>query len=62
MIKCKKCGGQNCTCKKSINEFAKAYPNKSYNELYQMKKEDFNYRKGGGELVIDDTGECESCQ
>ena len=60
MIKCKKCGGQNCTCKKSIHELAKANPNKSYKELYKTK-EDFNYQ-GNGEVVIDDTNECESCQ
>ena len=61
MIKCKKCGGQNCTCKKSINDFAKANPNKSYNDILKIK-EDFNYQKGNGEVVIDDTNECESCQ
>ena len=61
MNKCKKCGGKNCTCKKSINEYARAFPNKTYNELYKMKQEDLNY-KGNGELVIDDTNECESCQ
>ena len=61
MINCKKCGGQNCTCKKSINDLAKANPNKSYNEIYKIK-EDLNYQKGNGEVVIDDTNECESCQ
>ena len=61
MNKCKKCGGQNCTCKKSINEYAKAFPNKSYKELDKMKQEDLSY-KSSGELVIDDTNECESCQ
>ena len=62
MNKCKKCGGKNCTCKKSINEYAKAFPNKSYNDLDKMKKkEDLNY-KSNGEVVIDDTSECESCQ
>ena len=61
MIKCKKCGGQNCTCKKSINDLAKANPNISYNQLYKIK-EDFNYQKGNGKVVIDDTNECESCQ
>tara|TARA_R110000765_G_C18552252_1_gene562475 strand:+ start:191 stop:376 length:186 start_codon:yes stop_codon:yes gene_type:complete len=61
MIKCKKCGGQNCTCKKSINDLAKANPNKSYNDLHKIK-EDLNYQKGNGEVVIDDTNECESCQ
>ena len=61
MNKCKKCGGKNCTCKKSINDYAKAFPNKTYNELYKMKQEDLNY-KSNGEVVIDDTNECESCQ
>ena len=61
MIKCKKCGGQNCTCKKSINDLAKAFPNRSYNELEQMRQEDLSY-EGSGEVVIDDTNECESCQ
>ena len=61
MIKCKKCGGKNCTCKKSIHELAKANPNKSYNELDQMRQEDLSYDNNGG-LVIDDTNECESCQ
>ena len=61
MSVCKKCGGKNCTCKKSINELAKANPNKTYNELDQMRQEDLSY-EGNGELVIDDTNECESCQ
>jgi len=61
MNKCKKCGGKNCTCKKSINDYARAFPNKTYNELDKMKKEDLNY-KSNGEVVIDDTNECESCQ
>ena len=59
--KCKKCGGQNCTCKKSINDLANAFPNKSYNELEQMRQEDLSYERRG-EVVIDDTNECESCQ
>ena len=59
--KCKKCGGQNCTCKKSINELAEANPNISYNKLEQMRQEDKSY-EGNGEIVIDDTNECESCQ
>ncbi len=59
--KCKKCGGMNCTCKKSINDYAKAFPNKSYNELEQMKQEDLSFENNGG-VVIDDTNECESCQ
>ena len=61
MIICKKCGGQNCTCKKSIHELAKANPNKTYNELDQMRQEDLSY-ENNGEVVIDDTNECESCQ
>ena len=61
MTKCKKCGGMNCTCKKSIHELAKANPNKTYNELDQMRQEDLSY-ESNGEVVIDDTGECESCQ
>ena len=61
MTICKKCGGNKCTCKKSIHELAKANPNKTYNELDQMRQEDLSYESNGG-LVIDDTGECESCQ
>ena len=61
MIKCKKCGGTNCICKKSIHELATANPNKSYNTLEQMRQEDLSYESNGG-LVIDDTNECESCQ
>ena len=61
MNKCKKCGGTNCTCKKSIHELAEANPNKSYNKLEQMRQEDLSYESNGG-LVIDDTNECESCQ
>jgi len=59
--KCKKCGGMNCTCKKSIHEFGKANPNKTYNELDKMRQEDLSY-ENNGQVVIDDTGECESCQ
>ena len=59
--KCKKCGGMNCTCKKSIGELAKANPNKTYRELEKMRDEDLSY-ENNGELVIDDTNECESCQ
>ena len=47
MNKCKKCGGKNCTCKKSINEYAKAFPNISYNKLEQMKQEDLTYERAG---------------
>ena len=61
MIKCKKCGGTNCICKKSIHELAKANPNKSYNTLEKIRQEDLSY-ENNGEVVIDDTNECESCQ
>ena len=61
MTICKKCGGNKCTCKKSIHELAKENPNKTYNELDQMRQEDLSYESNGG-LVIDDTEECESCQ
>ena len=61
MIKCKKCGGTNCICKKNIHELATANPNKTYNELEQIRQEDLSYESNGG-LVIDDTNECESCQ
>ena len=62
MIKCKKCGGKNCTCKKSINELAEANPNISYNKLEQMRQAEDKSYEGSGEIVIDDTNECESCQ
>ena len=58
---CKKCGGKNCTCKKSIHELAKTNPNKTYKELEQERAEQSTYENNGG-LVIDDTGECENCQ
>ena len=61
MNKCKICGGIKCTCKKSIHELAKANPNKTYKELEQERAEQETYETNGG-LVIDDTGECESCQ
>ena len=61
MSKCKKCGGMNCTCKKSIGELAEANPNKTYRQLEKMRDEDLSYENNGG-LVIDDTNECESCQ
>ena len=47
MNECKKCGGKNCTCKKSINELAKAFPNMSYNTLEQMRQEDLSYESYG---------------
>ena len=46
--------------KKTIHELAKANPNKTYKELEQEKAEQETYENNG--LVIDDTGECESCQ
>ena len=46
--------------KKTIHELAKANPNKTYKELEQEKAEQDTYEDNG--LVIDDTGECESCQ
>ena len=57
---CKKCGGKNCTCKKSIHELAKANPNKTYKELEQEKSEQDTYENNGG-LVIDSTNDCEGC-
>ena len=59
MTKCKRCGGKNCTCKKSIGELARANPTKTYNELEQMKEQK-DLSNGG--LVIDSTDDCESCQ
>ena len=61
MTICKKCGGNKCTCKKSIHELAKANPNKTYSQLEKMRDEDLSYENNGG-LIIDDTNECESCQ
>ena len=58
MTKCKRCGGKNCTCKKSIGELAVANPTKTYHELDEMRQKDLS----NGGLVIDDTNECESCQ
>ena len=46
--------------KKTIHELAKANPNKTYKELEQEIAEQDTYENNG--LVIDDTGECESCQ
>ena len=46
--------------KKTIHELAKANPDKTYKELEQEKAEQDTYEDNG--LVIDDTGECESCQ
>ena len=47
--------------KKTIQELAKANPHKTYKELEQEKAEQETYENNGG-VVIDDTGECESCQ
>ena len=49
MDKCKICGGVNCQCKNKINK-----------KLEQEKAEQATYENN--DLVIDDTGECESCQ
>ena len=46
--------------KKTLHELAKANPDKTYKELEQEKAEQDTYENNG--LVIDDTGECESCQ
>ena len=40
---CKKCGGKNCTCKKTIHELAKANPDKTYKELEKVKAEQDTY-------------------
>ena len=55
------CTCDTCTCKKTIGDFAKANPNKTYRELENMRDEDLSYENNGG-IVIDNTGECESCQ
>ena len=47
----------NLKKKKTLHELAKANPDK---ELEQEKAEQATYENNG--LVIDDTGECESCQ
>ena len=47
MTICKKCGGKNCTCKKSINDLANAFPNISYNKLEQIRQEDLSYERRG---------------
>ena len=50
----------NLKKKKTLHELAKANPDKTYKELEQEKAEQATYENDG--LVIDDTGECESCQ
>ena len=47
--------------KKTIHELAKAKPNKTYRELEKEEAEQVTY-ENNGEIVIDDTDECESCQ
>jgi len=60
-------GYHNHTCfmdtikKKTIHELAKAKPNKTYRELEKEEAEQVTY-ENNGEIVIDDTDECESCQ
>ena len=51
--KCKICGGVNCQCK-----------NKNTREEDQARAEQNTYEENSnvGGLVIDDTGDCESCQ
>ena len=51
--KCKICGGVNCQCK-----------NKNTREEDQARAEQNTYEDNSnvGGLVIDDTGDCESCQ
>ena len=46
--------------KKTIHELAKTNPKKTYRELEQEEAEQVTYENNG--LVIDDTGDCESCQ
>jgi len=64
---CKKCGGKNCTCKKTIHELAKANPDKTYKELEKEKAEQNTYEhsiKSGplsGGVIVDDTNDCEWC-
>ena len=49
-----------------MDELAKANPDKKYKEVEQLKAEQNTYEQRSntntGGLVIDDTGECESCQ
>ena len=58
MTKCKRCGGKNCTCKKSIGELARENPTKTYHELDEMRQKD----SSNVGLIIDSTDDCESCQ
>ena len=67
MTICKKCGGKNCTCKKTIHELAKANPDKTYKELEKEKAEQKTYEHSiktmpfSGEVIVDDTNDCEWC-
>jgi len=51
----------NLKKKKTIHELSKANPDKTYKELEQERAEQATHENNGG-LVIDDTGDCESCQ
>ncbi len=57
MTKCEKCH-HDCHCKEELH--SDAYGLCACKKC-ECKTEDKNYENEGG-LVIDDTGECESCQ
>ena len=64
MDNCKKC---NCDCHCNVSEHseAKGICNCQSCECVKSKAQDLTYKYAGAEnggLVIDDTGECESCQ
>ena len=64
MDNCKKC---NCDCHCIVSEHseAKGICNCQSCECAKSKAQDLTYKYAGAEnggLVIDDTGECESCQ
>ena len=61
------CSCTACSCGgDTIHELAKANPDKKYKEVEQLKAEQNTYEQrsntNAGGLVVDDTGECESCQ
>ena len=61
------CSCTACSCGgDTIHELAKANPDKNYREVEQLKAEQNTYEQrsntNAGGLVVDDTGECESCQ